>query len=125
MKEEMNRTIRFLAWKANKWRERGEAKQQRGDIEASYAAGLRAYASRQAAICEGQSRLFQQQWSKVDSMIARSRMECTNPELFYERRKREQTADHEEGEGVGMERSAVETALLGELELSVDVGCPK
>lgn len=89
VKEEMNRTIRFLTWKADQWRRRGVAKQAKGVVQKAYADGLQAYAARQAAICEGQIARFQKIWLPVDAMIQTASLECGSPERFYERRRRE------------------------------------
>lgn len=89
VQEEMRRTIRFLEWKTKQWRERGDAKQRAGELDPEYASGLQAYAARQAAICDGQRRLFLQQWSGVDEMVARAERECTDPDLYYERQQKD------------------------------------
>lgn len=95
VKEEMNRTIRFLRWKANEWRDRGRAKQKAGLVDDAYSDGLRAYAARQAAICDGQANSFLRKWSGVDGMVLAAQRECDEPSLFYERRKRELASSEE------------------------------
>lgn len=109
MKEEMNRTLRFLAWKARQWREKGVARQKAGDTDAAYGEGLKAYAWRQAAICEGQARRFSLLWQAVDSMISTAQRECENSDLFYARRKREMDAESRKQGGVDMASTASTT----------------
>lgn len=84
--EEMKRSLRFLDWRVNQWRIRGEAKGRAGESDESYLAGLKAYALRQAAICEGLKRLFSNQWSGVKDMVSRAQQECDSADIFYARR---------------------------------------
>lgn len=85
----MKRALRFLAWRAEQWKVRGGAREQAGETDGRYIGGLKAYASRQAALCLGLKRLFAQQWSGVEDMVKKARQECESPELYYTRKQSE------------------------------------
>jgi hypothetical protein len=89
VREEMNRTSRFFQWKENIWRLQGTAEREQA-VSPEYAEGLRAYAERQAVICQDMCLSFERIWSGVDDMIRQAKAEIADPQAFYQRREREE-----------------------------------
>jgi hypothetical protein len=88
VEEEMNRTLRFFDWKAADWRKKG-APMSMEPLPPGYAEGLRAYAERQAALCQSLRDSFEKQWKGVPALIQTANEEMQRPELFYQRKQRE------------------------------------
>ncbi|KAF6755728.1 hypothetical protein DFP72DRAFT_990059 [Ephemerocybe angulata] len=86
VREEMNRTSRFLQWRESQWRERG-ASWATEPVPTEYLEGLKAYAERQANMFQGLRSSFEHKWTGVDKTIAYARAEIAEPELFYQRRQ--------------------------------------
>ena len=84
----MNRTLHFLVWKAADWRSKGIAPQTE-PISTKYAEGLKAYAERQAVLCESLYASFKYQWKGVPDLVKSAKEEMEQPELFYQRKQRE------------------------------------
>ncbi|KAF6760814.1 hypothetical protein DFP72DRAFT_988118 [Ephemerocybe angulata] len=84
VREEMNRTSRFLQWRESQWRERG-ASWATEPVPTEYLEGLKAYAERQANMFQGLRSSFEHKWTGVDKTIAYARAEIAEPELFYQR----------------------------------------
>ncbi|KAJ3503018.1 hypothetical protein NMY22_g18393 [Coprinellus aureogranulatus] len=84
VKEEMRRTVRFFDWKQAQWL-RAAAAWEGQPISAEYAEGLRAYAQRQARLCQGLRDAFVHRWRSVDGLVERAEREIKNPDLYYER----------------------------------------
>ncbi|KAK6993086.1 CxC2 domain-containing protein [Favolaschia claudopus] len=59
LREEMRRVLRYLEWQAAWWRARD---QPRDDVAAELAAGLRAYATKQASWCDRLAVFFRTKW---------------------------------------------------------------
>ncbi|KAF5340049.1 hypothetical protein D9611_012394 [Ephemerocybe angulata] len=95
VKEEMNRTSRFILWKQKEWTKLGVAKQEHAKanglpaIPDEYVEGLRAYASRQASMWHGLQRRFEHGWQSVDKRISEARREIELPAVYYARKDRE------------------------------------
>ncbi|RXW13753.1 hypothetical protein EST38_g12102 [Candolleomyces aberdarensis] len=88
VQEEMDRTLRFFVWKAADWRSKGIAPRTK-PISTEYAEGLKAYAERQAALCESLSNSFKSQWTGVPGLVKSAKEEMEQPELFYQRKQRD------------------------------------
>lgn len=88
VEEEMNRTLRFFVWKAADWHKKG-AVSRTEDAPSGYVEGLKAYAERQAALCQSLHDAFSLQWKGVPSLIRAAREEMEKPEIFYARKQRE------------------------------------
>ncbi|KAF6746394.1 hypothetical protein DFP72DRAFT_823183 [Ephemerocybe angulata] len=88
VREEMNRTARFLRWKESQWRERGTV-WEKETISPEYLEGLKAYAEKQSNIFQGLRCSFEHMWADVDKTIAYAKAEIATPELFYKRRQSE------------------------------------
>jgi hypothetical protein len=84
----MNRTLRFLVWKAADWRSKGIAPRTE-PISTEYAEGLKAYAERQAVLCESLCDSFKSQWKGVPDLVKSAKEETEQPELFYQRKQQE------------------------------------
>lgn len=84
----MDRSLRFFVWKAADWRRKGIAPRTTS-ISAEYAEGLKAYAERQAVLCESLHDSFKSQWKGVPSLIKSAKDEMENPDLFYQRKQRD------------------------------------
>lgn len=84
----MNRTLRFFVWKAADWRSKGIAPRTE-PISVEYAEGLKAYAERQAALCESLCDSFKSQWQGVPDLVKSATEEMEQPELFYQRKQRD------------------------------------
>ncbi|KAJ7026219.1 hypothetical protein C8F04DRAFT_1268392 [Mycena alexandri] len=69
LREEMRRVMRFLQWQAAWWE--GQRKARGTQIEPELAAGLEAYAARQAAIHRGIARRFKAAWGSSRSQVVR------------------------------------------------------
>ncbi|KAJ3500512.1 hypothetical protein NMY22_g19238 [Coprinellus aureogranulatus] len=84
VKEEMRRTVRFFVWKEARWR--GTMTSWEGQlITREYAEGLRAYAERQARLCQRLRESFLDKWKGVDELVKSAEAEIANPDLYYER----------------------------------------
>ncbi|KAJ2935276.1 hypothetical protein H1R20_g1819, partial [Candolleomyces eurysporus] len=88
VQEEMDRTLRFFVWKAADWRSKGIAPRTE-PISAEYAKGLKAYAERQAVLCESLCSSFKSQWTGVPGLVKSAKEEMEEPELFYQRKQRD------------------------------------
>ncbi|KAJ2927454.1 hypothetical protein H1R20_g9640, partial [Candolleomyces eurysporus] len=88
VQEEMNRTLRFFVWKAADWRRKGVAPRTK-PTSADHAEGLKAYAERQAVLCQSLHDMFKRQWADVPSLVKSARDEAANPDLFYRRKQKE------------------------------------
>lgn len=88
VQEEMNRTLRFFVWKAADWRGKGAALRAK-PTSAEHAEGLKAYAERQAVLCQSLHDAFKRQWEGVPGLINSARNEMENPALFYQRKQKE------------------------------------
>ncbi|RXW22164.1 hypothetical protein EST38_g3695 [Candolleomyces aberdarensis] len=88
VQEEMDRSLRFFVWKAADWRSKGVAPRTK-PISAEYAEGLKAYAERQAVLCESLHHSFQDQWKGVPSLVKSAEDEMKQPDLFYQRKQRD------------------------------------
>ncbi|KAJ2919067.1 hypothetical protein MD484_g1365, partial [Candolleomyces efflorescens] len=86
VEEEMNRTLRFFDWKAADWHNKAA---RPGPIAPEYAEGLKAYAERQAALCQFLRESFKSQWKGVPSLIKSANDEVERPDLFYQRKQQE------------------------------------
>ncbi|KAJ2924241.1 hypothetical protein H1R20_g12853, partial [Candolleomyces eurysporus] len=86
VEEEMSRTLRFFSWKAADWRKKGVST---GMGPPAYEEGLRAYAERQAALCQSLHDSFKEKWKGVPSLIQSAQDEVQRPDLFYQRKQRE------------------------------------
>jgi hypothetical protein len=84
----MNRTLRFFLWKANDWQQKGVAPRTE-PISTKYAEGLKAYAERQAQLCQSLHDAFKSQWAGVPTLIKEAYNEIEKPDLFYQRKQRE------------------------------------
>ncbi|KAJ7149496.1 hypothetical protein C8R43DRAFT_887995 [Mycena crocata] len=60
LREEMRRVLRYLNWRAERWRERVA---QRPDVTVSVGAGIRAYALKQAAVHDRLYAFFERKWN--------------------------------------------------------------
>ncbi|KAJ2936102.1 hypothetical protein H1R20_g992, partial [Candolleomyces eurysporus] len=88
VQEEMDCTLRFFVWKAADWRSKGIAPRTE-PISAKYAEGLKAYAERQAVLCESLRSSFKSQWTGVPGLVKSAKEEMEEPELFYQRKQRD------------------------------------
>ena len=79
----MNRTLRFFVWKADDWRRKGVAFQDK-PTSPEHLEGLKAYAERQAALCQSLHDAFKHQWEDVPSLVKSARDEMDRPDLFYQ-----------------------------------------
>jgi hypothetical protein len=84
----MNRTLRFFVWKADDWRRKGVAFQAKS-TSPEHLEGLKAYAERQAVLCQSLHDAFKHQWEGVPSLVKSARDEMDRPELFYQRKQKE------------------------------------
>jgi hypothetical protein len=88
VQEEMDRTLRFFVWKAADWHGKGTAPRT-APISAEYAEGLKAYAERQASLCQSLHNAFKMQWQGIPSLIKSANEEIDKPNLFYRRKQQE------------------------------------
>jgi tRNA splicing endonuclease len=88
VEEEMNQTLQFFVWKAADWRKKGVVASTE-DAPKGYGEGLKAYAERQAALCQSLHDVFRLKWKGVPSIIQAATEEMERPELFYVRKQRE------------------------------------
>ncbi|KAL0566206.1 hypothetical protein V5O48_015811 [Marasmius crinis-equi] len=89
LKEEMQRTLRFLAWKGKWWREHSS---ERPDAPGALREGLRAYALSQERIHMRLERLFKELWSK-----SLEKMEEEAEVIAIREERDEQEREKEEG----------------------------
>ncbi|RXW14552.1 hypothetical protein EST38_g11304 [Candolleomyces aberdarensis] len=88
VQEEMDRSLCFFVWKAADWRNKGMAPRTK-PISAEHAEGLKAYAERQAVLCESLHDAFKSEWKGVPDLIKSAKDEMKNPDLFYQRKQRD------------------------------------
>ncbi|KAJ2936112.1 hypothetical protein H1R20_g975, partial [Candolleomyces eurysporus] len=88
VQEEMDRTLRFFVWKAADWHAKGVALRME-PISAEYSEGLKAYAERQASLCQSLHDAFKEQWKGVPSLIKSAKDEIEKPDLFYRWKQQE------------------------------------
>ncbi|KAJ2923768.1 hypothetical protein H1R20_g13317, partial [Candolleomyces eurysporus] len=88
VQEEMDRTLRFFVWKVADWHSKAVTPRVK-PISTEYAEGLKAYAERQAALCQSLHDAFKLQWKGVPSLVKCANDEMERPELFYQRKQRE------------------------------------
>lgn len=95
----MNRTLRFFVWKAADWRSKGLAFQDK-PTSPEHLEGLKAYAERQAVLCQSLHDAFKGQWAGVPSLIKSARDEAEKPDLFYGRKQKEFERKNKKGDKV-------------------------
>ncbi|KAJ2936266.1 hypothetical protein H1R20_g828, partial [Candolleomyces eurysporus] len=88
VREEMDRTLRFFVWKAADWHAKGDAPRMEL-IPDEYSEGLKAYAERQASLCQSLHDAFKEQWKDVPSLIKSANDEIEKPNLFYRQKQQE------------------------------------
>ncbi|KAL0568249.1 hypothetical protein V5O48_013745 [Marasmius crinis-equi] len=111
VKEEMLRTLRFLAWKGRWWRDHAS---RRPDVPGALREGLRAYALGQERIQLRLERRFRELWSKplLDMEAEAEAMAAEEEQEEREREKEERgdgESDQEDGEEEDGEQEDAET----------------
>ncbi|KAJ7493739.1 hypothetical protein FB451DRAFT_1387889 [Mycena latifolia] len=95
LREEMRRVLRYLVWKARWWDSQRRAW---GDqIPAELAAGLDAYAVRQAALHRGIATRFKVAWDTSASVVVRSA--AREDALLEDKQRQSKHGDNEKGNG--------------------------
>ncbi|KAJ2921444.1 hypothetical protein H1R20_g15648, partial [Candolleomyces eurysporus] len=100
LREEMARTLRFLLWKCDWWKQKAGGHDRRG-LSEGVVKGMTAYALRQAALFQQLHNSFEETWQPVQGMIEESRRRMHNSVLFYQWK---QTGAEKQQEGKGMKR---------------------
>ncbi|KAG6886596.1 hypothetical protein C0992_003231, partial [Termitomyces sp. T32_za158] len=70
LNEEMQRVLRFLAWRQKSWLSKAEFWSQRPDGNTPHGEGLKAYAQRQAHIQINLASQFSAMWLPIPKLIA-------------------------------------------------------
>lgn len=106
----MNRTLRFFSWKAADWRRKGVALRTK-PTSAEHAEGLKAYAERQAVLCQSLHDAFKHQWAGVPSLVKSARDEALKPDLFYQRKQKEFEKKNKKGDKIFASNSVPSSSI--------------
>ena len=110
VQEEMNRTLRFFVWKAADWHCKGVAVRTT-PTSAEHAEGLKAYAERQAVLCQSLHDKLKHQWEGVPSLVKTARDEATKPALFYQRKQKEFERKNKNGDKIFVSDSVPSSSI--------------
>ncbi|KAJ7715461.1 hypothetical protein B0H16DRAFT_1667065 [Mycena metata] len=123
LREEMRRVMRFLQWQAAWWE--AQRKARGTEIQPEVAAGVEAYAARQAALHRGIARRFKAGWeasrSAVDSRIFAEDLLAESMSSFLAA-ERPSPDDGEESEEEGEERGGEGNAISPEPQGDAEEG---